>query len=387
MLKRSVLLVGALDRQIEELLRARGDSVIHVPAAELGKFAASERQPQGLVIVDLRGEAAVPSAVAALRRSHPDVPVMLVLQRLDPALMLEAMRAGVSECVAEPLDPTDLAAALERLSSSASKQPGTAVGIVGAKGGVGATTTAVNVATAFRVASGESTLLVDLHMAYGDAALYLGAEPKFSVGDAIENPHRLDEGFLKSVVTHTRHGIDLLASPDRPFPAGPDSSRVQQLIEVVQRHYRYVVLDLPRSEPAILDALDLVTRIVVVANQELATVRAAARMLTTLRQRYGKDRVVVAVSRFDAEAGIGHDDIERALGCSIKHLVPSDYRLAVEALNAGRPLTLGNHNVLSSSYKALARDIAGMPESSASAAAPGLLDRLLGRRPGTGEHK
>lgn len=382
--KRTVLLVGALDRQVEELLRPRGDSVVRMPAAELDKLALSERQPQGLVIVDLRGESSVPSGVAALRRNHPDVPVMLVLASLDPALMLEAMRAGVVECVAAPLDATELSAAVERLAAGAAKDLGTVVGVVGAKGGVGATTTAVNLATAFRIAGKGTTLLVDLHLAYGDAALYLGAEPKFSVADALENPHRLDEEFLKGIVTRTRHAIDLLASTDRHLSGGVDSARVRQLIELVQRHYRYVVIDLPRSEPAILDALDPLARVVVVANQELATVRSAARMLTTLRQRYGKERIVVAVSRFDRNAGIGQDDIERALGCSIKHLVPSDYRLAIEALNSGRPLTLENHNMLSSSYKAMARDLGGIPDLPEEEPAPGLFGRLLGRRPGAG---
>ena len=67
--------------------------------------------------------------------------------------------------------------------------------------------------------------------------------------------------------------------------------------------------------------------------------------------------------------------------------MPSDYRLAVDALNDGRPLTLGNHNALSSSYKALARNLAGIEESTAGGASPGLFDRLLGRRPAAGGRK
>jgi pilus assembly protein CpaE len=385
--RKHFVLVGGRDRAIEELLQSPDAAVTRMPLQELTKLSPADRHPDGVVVVDLRGETAVPTAVATLRRNHPDVPVMLVLSRLEPALMLEAMRAGVSEVVADPLDRVEVSAALERMAAAAaSLTTGVAFGFVGAKGGVGATTTAVNVATEFRLATRESTLLIDLHLAYGDAALYLGADPRFSVGDVLENPHRLDEAFLKSVVTKTKSGIDLLASPDRQVTGGIDAPRVQQLLEFASRHYRYIVLDLPRSEPAILDALDSVTRLVVVANQELPTVRAAARMLASLQMRYGRDRVTVAVSRFDSEAGIGHDDIERALGCSIKYVVPSDYRLALEALNSGRPLTLGNHNVLSSSYKALARDLAGI-EGQAAGASPGLFGRLLGRRPNPGDRK
>ena len=86
-----------------------------------------------------------------------------------------------------------------------------------------------------------------------------------------------------------------------------------------------------------LDALELVTTIVVVANQELSTVRGASRMAAALRQRYGKDRVTVVVSRFDQVAEIGRKEIERVMGGPIAQMFPSDYRLALGALNVGRP--------------------------------------------------
>ena len=74
------------------------------------------------------------------------------------------------------------------------------------------------------------------------------------------------------------------------------------------------MLDVPRSDAAVLDALEGVKQIVVVANQELATVRSASRMAATLRQRYGKDKLRVVISRADRLAEIGHEDVERAVG-------------------------------------------------------------------------
>ena len=55
--------------------------------------------------------------------------------------------------------------------------------------------------------------MIDLHLAYGDAAVYLGADTRFSVVDAIENLHRLDSAFFKSLLVHTSSGLDLLPSP------------------------------------------------------------------------------------------------------------------------------------------------------------------------------
>jgi Flp pilus assembly CpaE family ATPase len=85
-------------------------------------------------------------------------------------------------------------------------------------------------------------------------------------------------------------------------------------------------------------------------------------MAQTLNQRYGKDRVMLAVSRYDPNAGIGQEDIERVVGSKIRHLLPSDYRVALEALNTGRPLALSNQTRLAASLKALASELAELHE-------------------------
>ena len=128
-----------------------------------------------------------------------------------------------------------------------------------------------------------------------------------------------------------------------------------------------------------LDALEASTRIVLVANQELATLRSGSRMAAALRQRYRPERVMVVVNRFDSNAEIGHDDVERVIGSSVKHVVPSDYRSSLEALNRGKPLILKNHSRVASSLDAIARELGGLqrPESTKSS---GLLGRLTGRR-------
>jgi len=119
---------------------------------------------------------------------------------------------------------------------------------------------------------------------------------------------------------------------------------------------------------------------VVVGNQELATVRSASRMATSLRQRYGAEKISVVVSRSDRLAEIGHDDVERAVGSPVRHTFPSDYRRALQALNTGRPVTLENHNELSSSFVSFARSLAGIQKVQTTAR-PGLFGRFGKRGP------
>ena len=115
----------------------------------------------------------------------------------------------------------------------------------------------------------------------------------------------------------TKSRVKLLASADRGTQRR-DLGRTGTLLRFAAAHYRYTFLDMPRSDAAGLDALEAVTTIVLVANQELATVRNAGRIATALRQRYGKDRLRVVLTRFDKQAEIGQEDVERvdARGCA-----------------------------------------------------------------------
>jgi pilus assembly protein CpaE len=308
--------------------------------------------------------------------------VVLVASSLDPTLVLEAMRSGVNEVVAEPLSVGELENAITRLQvHKAAPVTGRVLAFIGAKGGVGTTTTAVNVATELNQIEPGKTLLVDLHLAHGDAAVFLGVEPRFSVVDALDNIHRFDEAFFKGLVVQSPAGPHLLASSDRALVQSSSVQRVRSLVEFATQLYRFVVLDVPRSDAAALDALDQAARIVVVANQELATVRNASRIAASFRQRYGNERVTVIVNRVDQHAEIGRDDVEKVVGTRVLHSVPSDYRMALRALNKGRPLALDNHNKLAASFRELARDLAELgPAPPVSHETGGLFGLLKGRR-------
>jgi pilus assembly protein CpaE len=377
-----IVIVGAKDREIERLLVECNMRATALSPSELMSLAHPVARQPDVVLVDVRGAQALPQALAGLKRQHPGTPVVLITSSLDPALVLEAMRAGVNEVVAEPLSANELENAITRLLAHRSTPVvGRVFAFIGAKGGVGTTTTAVNVATELNQTDAGKTLLVDLHLAHGDAAVFLGTEPRFSVVDALDNIHRFDEAFFKGLVVQSPAGPQLLASSDRALVQSSSVQRVRSLIEFATQLYRYVVLDVPRSDAAALDALDQAARIVVVANQELATVRNASRIAASFRQRYGAERVTVIVNRVDQHAEIGREDVEKVIGARVMHLVPSDYRMALRALNKGRPLALDNHNKLAASFRELARDLAGLqPAAPAGHETGGLFGLLKGRR-------
>ena len=136
----------------------------------------------------------------------------------------------------------------------------------------------MNVATALARAASGDVCSSTCTSAHGDAAVFLGAEPRFSVVDALENMHRLDEAFFSGLVVQTKVGrrpARLVRS--RVTGCRRPAADSQRCSSSPTRKYRYTVLDVPRSDAAVLDALEIASSIVVVANQELATLRSAGR--------------------------------------------------------------------------------------------------------------
>ncbi len=378
----NLVLVGKSDATLVKTLQDAGHQPKTYPLERLSDLATGGARHPDIALIDLRGHDGLPTAVATLKRHHPATEIVILASQLDPALMLEAMRVGVSEFLSEPLKDSEIEAALARIvAKRTGGHQAQVFAFVGAKGGVGTTTLAVNIATTLASAAGGHTLLVDLHLMGGDAGVYLGVEPKFSVVDALENPDRLDETFLKSLVARTKSAVDVLASADRLVGVQFDALRVRSLIEFVTHHYRYVILDVPRLDPMMFEVLEPAGEIVTVTSQEVASIRNAARLSNALGQRYGREKVKVVVGRSNRFAEIAREDMEKALGTTVRHEMPSDYRVAVQAVNTGRPLTIDNHTELSSSIQALARELAGLGvEKNGHERKSGFLGLLTGRR-------
>jgi hypothetical protein len=120
---------------------------------------------------------------------------------------------------------------------------------------------------------------------------------------------------------------------------------------------------------------------VIVANQELSTVRSAGRGWCPPCGSATARTACRSCQPLRRRGGVGQEDIERVTGGAIRHLFPSNYRQAVDALNKGCPLVVENHNKLAGSIVGFARNLAGIkPETREEAARPaGIFGRLTGR--------
>ena len=375
----TVGIIGNTDDELQGLVTAAGMRAVILQADQLASVARPTVAMPEALLVDVRRDRSVLSLIGAIKRRYPSIGIAIVARALDPELMLESMRSGVSEAIQEPLTAAAVQAAIGRIVVHHSVPVQSRVyAVIGAKGGVGATTIAVNLAAALaRVL--EDALLVDLNFAAGDASVFLGVEPRFTIAEALENTHRLDEAFLRSIVVRARAGLDLLGSSPRIAPGSLDSGRVRGLLDFLTRYYHAVVLDVPRLDASLLDSLESATAVFVVVNHELPTLRSAHRLVASLRQRYG-DRVGVVVNRSDKNSEIGIEDIERTVGVKIRHVFPNDYRRAVAAINKGQPLAEMTNGRLPESFHAFARELTGQHSDEPAQEAGGLFGWLGPKR-------
>ena len=96
-------IVGARDSRIEELLRGTDHVSSTTWISDLNSLLQAEGAQPDVILIDVRGQHRLPSTLPLLKRKHPSINVILIASAMDTALMLEAMRAGVNECIAEPL--------------------------------------------------------------------------------------------------------------------------------------------------------------------------------------------------------------------------------------------------------------------------------------------
>src|SRR5437660_6024281 len=191
-----------------------------------------------VVLVDIGAENPTPAirAIELLHQELPDCPVFAIGSMAQAQVIVNAMRAGAREFIERPTTTTDLLEAFVRLATAQRKvhregARGKVVTIVNAKGGIGATTIAVNLALALQSAHGN-VALVDLAQ-LGHAALHMNLKPLFSVADAIRNLHRLDSSLLESFMTRHSGGLQLLAGANTPVSMEPSTAEFARLFDML----------------------------------------------------------------------------------------------------------------------------------------------------------
>ena len=276
--------------------------------------------------------------------------VFLISKSKDPDVLMQALRLGVKEFFVQPLNSEEVKQALERFRKrrnptavNLKKKNGKIISIFGSKGGVGTTTTAVNLAVSLLQNDDKNAVaLLDMNTLFGEIPLFLEMSPKFHWGEITKNIERLDHTFLSNILTHHNSGVQVLPSP--AYLNGhiqPTPDIMSRLLGVMQQMFDYVIVDTGQSTNdtalKVLQISDTLLLVTILSLPCLANTNKLMKSFTNLGY-VQPERIKVVLNRFMKKGDISLKDAENGIGTKLFWTIPNDFKTTMAAINNGKPL-------------------------------------------------
>jgi pilus assembly protein CpaE len=292
--------------------------------------------------------------------------VIVVGKLNDIILYRELVRRGVSEYLVGPLSPLDLVRAISSLFNAPDAEPlGRVLAVIGAKGGVGASTVAHNVAFAIAKDLRLNAVVADMDLPFGTAGLDFNQDPPMGIADAVFSPERVDAAYVDRLLSKCTDHLSILASPatlEREYDFNSDA--FDPILDALRGTVPYIVLDLPHlwtawSKRMLIAADD----VLFVAAPDLANLRNVKNMYDFVRAARPNDRPpsyllnqVGVPKRPEVRAA----DFAKALGAEPASAVPFEPQLFGTAANNGQMIAEVNANHKTAEiFVTLAKSITG----------------------------
>jgi pilus assembly protein CpaE len=281
----------------------------------------TRRTPSLLVVeVSSAGETLLSELDALAEVCDPDTRVIAIGTENDITLYRTMLARGIAEYLVGTLTPLDVVATVQTLFAEESgAKLGTTYAFVGAKGGIGASTLAQNVAWTIAEEEASPTLLLDLDFRFGSTAVNLDLQPVMGLEKYIDDPGKLDAALLDRL--SVRRGTYLSVLPGFDDPLGevePAPEAVERLIEIARASFPHVVLDVPHDWSASSrEALTTADQVMVVAAPDLPNLRNTRAILEKLRALRPNDaapRVILNACRIPRRKEIPAEKFAKALG-------------------------------------------------------------------------
>ncbi len=333
-------------------LSAAPGSAVRVGGIEEAIQAIAHDPTPRTLIVDLSG---LQEPLAALDRLAevclPGTRVIAIGEINDIHFYRLLRSSGVAEYLVKPIGADALHAALEAPAVDKGHPPATEkkaaarndlIAVVGARGGVGATTAAVSLAWHLAHHNRQKTVLVDLDLAYGSANLALDIESAHGLGDALSNPDRIDSLLIASATAKLNDHFYLLSSEqtlDSEVTVQPDA--MEHLVTGLRQGFQRLVFDVPRHLAGkTLAALGSTGLLIIVTDFSLAGVRDTGRLLRLAEKLAPASQTMVIGSRVGAakKGELSQAEIEKALSIKFAAIIPEDGAAVPHAINTGKPV-------------------------------------------------
>jgi pilus assembly protein CpaE len=299
----------------------------------------------------------------------PGTRVVVIGRHNDVTLYRELVRRGVSDYMIAPVNTLDIVRSICGLYSAPDAKPvGRIIAVIGAKGGVGASTIAHNVAWSIARDLSLDSVVTDLDLAFGTAGLDFNQDPPQGIADAVFSPDRIDNNFVDRLLSKCSENLSLLAAPatlDRVYDFGADA--FDAIFDSLRATVPCIVLDIPHqwtgwTQRTLLAADD----ILIVAAPDLANLRNAKNLVDYLKAaRVNDHRPFYALNQVGVpkRPEIKPADFAKALDDDPAAIIPFEPQIFGTAANNGQMIAevAGNHKT-AEMFRHLAELLTGRSE-------------------------
>jgi pilus assembly protein CpaE len=299
--------------------------------------------------------------------------LFLTSARMTPDILLPALRAGAKEFFQQPINKDEVVGAFDKIlqKSRENNQPGeedTRLGkifsVIGAKGGVGTTTFAVNLAAAVQAQDKEKLVaLVDMNILLGEVPLFLDLETNTDWEEIGKNFSRMDASYLQSAMARHSSGVFVLPAPSKlDTETHLPSGFLFHLLRSMRKFFDYIIVDsgmyIDDASFKIFAESEAVYLVSILSLPCLINVRKLQESIITTGG-VAKDKLHIIANRYEKKAQISISEAAKVIGGNISLTIPNNYSVAMSAINSGRTITdLAASSAIAKVYKNLAASIA-----------------------------
>ncbi|HET7028639.1 MAG TPA: AAA family ATPase [Candidatus Limnocylindrales bacterium] len=346
---------------IEGPLTAAGYSVSIATGGDDAIAGASDNQL--IVIGHVAGERGAIDVCREIRRTPAlaSIPVMCVADSDDVEARISFLEAGADDVVARPFDARELEARVEALllrfqrsrdlapalaaAGVIATPPRRTVVVFSAKGGVGATTIAVNVAMAKAVTEPDKVVIVDLDLQFGQVTTFLDLTPRQTIADLVRDEQALREPeLLRTYATRHDSGLHVLAAPGSPELARLVTARhVDALLETILGTYDFVVVDAGSTlDERTLAAFEAGQSLIFPVYPDIAALKSLHSLVEYLNESGSiAAKATFVLNNLFAKEILRLRDVESSLGTKVALELPYDPFIYLKAVNEGNPIVTG----------------------------------------------
>lgn len=381
--------------EIQKMLSMLGLQVVASAGYGVEAFSLCHQMRPDLVLMRIEEPLVRPvQTLSRINDGMPDLPVIVFSTEANIRLMRQSMVSGASDYLQEPLVPEELESAIIRVLERKEREgmrrrgelaepvaQGTVITIFGAKGGIGKTTIASNLAVALVSEAHQTVALVDMDTRFGDVAITMDIPVERSIADLARNLDNVDRNSLRDYLVTHESGVRILPAPTRPSDwRNLTAQHIRDVVDVLAQTHDFVILDTPGTfNEIVAAAIEVGTMILLITTLDMASIKDTVLALEMLHERFGNDddRIKVVLNRAGMDTGVREKDVERTLDADLWWRIPMDNEV-IKAAQLGRPIVMSRPNSkVSLEIRDMARALAGIRNKSKTAKRGGGLSNLI----------